>query len=112
MGLFKNRSNRTNSAQRDAALRPILLRTGAPLAGAKTLEALSDFGFDQVTDSLEFHEIYAKKGEFEYTFSFIEDAGKTHLTVLAYSETAPLKIKKNLKEIMLFLRERLSSWIV
>ncbi len=112
MGLFRNGSNRTNSAQKDPALHPILLRMGANLAGARALEALSEYGFDKVTDSLEFHEIYARKGELEFTFSFIEDAGKTHLTVLAFSETAPLKIKKQLKEIMAFLRERLSPWIV
>ena len=111
MGLFRNGSKRTNSAQKDALLKPITLRVGADMAMRLTFDALNTFGFDAIKDRSEFHEIYAKKGLIEYTISFIEDFGKTHLTILAFSEKAPLKIKKNLKELMAFLHDKLETYI-
>ena len=111
MGLFRNGSNRTNSGQKDDLLKPITLRMGADMALKMTLESLKEFGFEVITERLDYHEIYCKKGTIEYTLSFIDDLGKTHLTVLAFSEKTPLKIKKNLKELMAFIRNKLESYI-
>lgn len=111
MGLFRNGSKRTNSAQKDALLKPITLRLGADMALRKTFDVIQEFGFDVIRNRSDFHEIYTKKGEIEYTLSFIEDFGKTHLTILAFSEKKPLKIKKSLKELMAFLRNKLETYI-
>ena len=111
MGLFRNGSNRTNSTQKDEMLRPITLRIGAEMALKTTLNALKDYGFDIVRERPDFHEIYCVKGTIEYTISFIEDFGKTHLTILAFSERTPLKIKKNLKDLMGFLRNKLENYV-
>ena len=111
MGLFRNGSKRTNSQQKDAALRPITLRVGADMALKMTFDVLQGYEFDVLKNRTDFHEIYAQKGTIEYTFSFIEDFGKTHLTILAFSERTPLKIKKNLKELMLFLHDKLENYI-
>ncbi|MBR0295104.1 MAG: hypothetical protein IJQ67_04285 [Bacilli bacterium] len=111
MGLFRNGSKRTNSQQKDALLKPITLRLGADMALKTTFDTLPGFCFDIVRDRPDYHEIYAVKGTIEYTFSFIEDFGKTHLSILAFSEKTPLKIKKNLKELMMFLRDKLEMYI-
>ena len=111
MGLFRNGSKRTNSQQKDALLRPITLRIGADMALKTTFDVLQEFGFDTIRDRPDYHEIYAVKGTIEYTISFIEDFGKTHLSILAFSEKTPLKIKKNLKSLMSFLRDKLEMYI-
>ena len=110
MGLFSN-NNRTNSKQSDEALRPITLRIGADASLKKTKEFISNFEFDVVSPRDDYHEIYARKGVVEYTISFIEDYGKTHISILGYSETHPLRIKKGLKEVSLFLRENLKDYV-
>ena len=111
MGLFRNGSNRTNSAQKDELLRPITLRLGSEMALKTTLGVLKEYGFDDIRERSDFHEIYCVKGTIEYTVSFIEDFGKTHLTILAFSERTPLKIKKNLKDLMGFLRNKLENYV-
>ncbi len=111
MGLFRNGSNRTNSQQKDVLLRPITLRMGADMSLKTTYAVLEKYGFDILRDRSDYHEIYCVKGTIEYTVSFIEDFGKTHLTILAFSEKTPLKIKKNLRDLMGFLRKELESYI-
>ena len=71
-------SKRTNSDQKDNALKPIVLRLGAELAMRKTDEALANYGFDKYKTTFDYHEIYASKGNYEYTISFIEDYGKSN----------------------------------
>lgn len=111
MGLFSNTSTRTNSKQKNEALRPITLRIGADLSLKITAEVLQKYNFTILSPRPDYHEIYAATNNCEFTFSFIEDFGKTHLTVLAFSEKHPFKIKKNLKSIMLFLREKLAEYM-
>lgn len=108
---FKN-NNRTNSSQSDKDLKPISLRIGADLSMKKVSEFLPKFEFDTFSVREEYNEIYARKGVIEYTISFIEDYGKTHITVLAYSERHPFKIKKGLKELLPFMRENLKDYLV
>lgn len=110
--MFKNPSKRTNSEQKDRDLRPITLRMGAEMSLRKVVEILPEFEFQVISPRPDYHEIYARKDEFEFTISFIEDFGKTHVTILCYSETRPFKIKKNLKAFMIFLRDKLENYIV
>lgn len=112
MSLFSNISKRTNSGQKDADLRPITLRMGGEMSLIKFMEFLPEYNFDVLTPRQDYHEIYARKDEFEFTISFIEDFGKTHVSILCYSETKPLKIKKNLKLLMVFIREKMDSYII
>ena len=104
-------SKRTNSAQKDNALKPIVLRMGAELAMRKVDEALASYGFDKYKTTFDYHEIYASKGDYEYTISFIEDYGKTLISILIYSDNKIFGLKKNLKQIALFLREQLESFM-
>lgn len=112
MSLFPNNSNRTNSEQKDKDLHPITLRLGADASLKKVMEFLPEFGFDTISPRPDYHEIYARKEMFEYTLSFIEDFGKTHLTILCYSEKRTFKLKNKLKELMAFLRDKLEKHIV
>lgn len=104
-------SKRTNSEQKDKALRPIVLRVGAETAMKKVDEVISKYGFDKIKSTFDFHEIYATKGKFEYTISFIEDYGKTHISILIYSESKFFGLKKNLKMFAIFLREELEMYL-
>ena len=111
MGLFTKKSNRTNSEQKDDALRPITLRMPASASMKTILPVLEKYEFDILTPREEFHEIYCKKGGYEFTLSFIEDFGKTHLTILIYNERHAFKLKKNLRDLMVFLRNNLENCI-
>ena len=104
-------SKRTNSEQKDNALKPIVLRLGAELAMRKVDEALAKYDFDKYKTTFDYHEIYASKGNYEYTISFIEDYGKTYVSILIYSDTKVFGLKKNLKQVALFLREQLESFM-
>ena len=104
-------SKRTNSDQKDNALKPIVLRLGAELAMRKTDEALANYGFDKYKTTFEYHEIYASKGNYEYTISFIEDYGKTYVSILIYSDTKVFSLKKHLKEVAIYLREKLEPYM-
>ena len=104
-------SKRTNSEQKDLALKPITLRMGAEMAMHKVDEVMPKYGFDKYKAVFEYHEMYASKGNFEYTISFIEDYGKTHISILIYSDNKIIGLKKNLKLVSLFLREQLESFM-
>ena len=110
MSLFSG-SKRTNSAQKDKNLMPITLKMGATMAMRKVHEVIAEYHFDTLSLREEYHEIFARDGDFEYTFTFIEDFNKTHLSILCYSERKSLKIKKNLQELMGFLRNKLEGVI-
>ena len=111
MGLFKNSSTRTNSKQKDNALKPVTLNMGADMSLKLVEEALKGFEFETLSPRPDYHEIYAAKEDCEFTFSFIEDFGKTHLSVLAFSEKHPLRMRKLLKSIMLYIREKMEGHI-
>ena len=104
-------SKRTNSAQKDNTLKPIVLRLGVEPAMKKVDEVLSKYGFDKYRATFDFHEIYGVKGDFEYTISFFEDYGKTHVSVLIYSDNKVFSLKKNLKSFALYLREELKDYM-
>ena len=112
MSLFSNSSKRTNGEQKDKDLQPLTLRMGANFSLSKTAEILPEYEFDIISPKEDYHEIYARKDYFEFTISFIEDFGKTHVSVLCYSDTKPFQIKKQLKSFMIFLKEKLSDYIV
>ena len=109
---LRNRSNRTNSEQKDEALKPLVVRLGANECMNKVNAILLQYQFEVVTPRLDYHETYAKLGYFEFTVSFIEDFGKTNISVLCFSEKKPFGIKKNLKSLMLFLREKLEGYLI
>ncbi len=104
-------SKRTNSTQKDIALKPITLRMGAEMAMRKVGEVMPKYGFDKYKTVSDYHEMYASKGDFEYTISFIEDYGKTHISILIYSDNKIIGLKKNLKSVALFLREQLEPFM-
>ena len=104
-------SKRTNSDQKENALKPIVLRMGIQPAMNKVDEILSKYGFDKYKATFDYHEIYGSKGQFEYTISFFEDFNKTHISILIYSEKRVFSLKKNLKEFALYLREKLKDYM-
>lgn len=110
MSLF-NKSARTNSAQQDTSLRPITFRFGADISLEKTCDALKKMDSESFKVVKDYHEIYMVMNKTEFTLTFIEDFGKTHLTILAYNEKHPLRIKKYLKKLTGHIREELSSII-
>ena len=104
-------SKRTNSLQKDDALKNIVLRMGAESAMKIVDQALQQYGFETYKTKFDYHEIYCAKGHFEYTVSFIEDYGKTYLSILIYSDTKVFSLKKNLKDLSLFLRKELEQYM-
>ena len=104
-------SKRTNSEQKDKALRPIVLRVGSEIAMRKVDEILPKYGFDKIKSNFDYHEIYATKEKFEYTISFIEDYGKTYISILIYSDNKFFGLKKNLKLFALFIRKELEMYL-
>ena len=111
MGLFANTSKRTNSSQSDAVLKPITFRSGASVSLQRTFDVLQKFEADELRSIEDYHEIYLVKNDVEFTLTFIEDFGKTHLSILAFSEKHPLRLKKNLKLISAFIRSELETYI-
>lgn len=111
MGLFSNTSSRTNSSQNDAALRPITFRISSDLAIKKAFDVLQKYESSSISLVEDYHEIYLVKNDVEFTLTFVGDLGKTHLTVLAFSEKHPLRLKKGLKELTSFIRKELETYI-
>ena len=111
MGLFGNNSVRTNSQQKEDVLRPITLRFGADSSLKRVKDIIPELQPEEFIKKEDYHELYIVKDNIEFTLTFIEDLGKTHLTILAYSEKRTFKLKKNLKMLMSFLREKLKDYI-
>ncbi len=103
MSLF-NKTIRSNSKQKDTRLQPIKLRASSKIVFDQLKTFLKENNFSNISSSPEFHEIYAKKSGFEYTFMVFVETTSTVLSVMIYAEDKLFVKKKYLLEILNDLR--------